>query len=204
MDIQVTGRRCQITDEFREHVTEKLSGVEKFRDRIQRIEVQVTAGASKEKPLSCECDITLIQKGPVVRATAVNEDKTIAFDLAFDKLRNQLRKGAERRKDKHRGLRTTGLAEEFLAEFPPPAAEPEPEPTKRTLAGDVEVEGDGPLVLREKTFPGTPLTLAQALDEMELVGHDFFLYVDAQTGRPSVVYRRSKGYSYGVIHLDVA
>ncbi len=64
------------------------------------------------------------------------------------------------------------------------------------------MQGDGPLVVREKNFAGTPLTLAQALDEMELVGHDFFLYVDAESRHPSVVYRR-KAYDYGVIHLEV-
>jgi hypothetical protein len=66
----------------------------------------------------------------------------------------------------------------------------------------LEVTGDGPLVVREKVFAASPLTLAQALDEMELVGHDFFLYQDAESRRPSVVYRR-KAYDYGVIHLDV-
>ena len=57
-------------------------------------------------------------------------------------------------------------------------------------------------MVREKNFEATPLTLAQALDEMELVGHDFFLYVDADTGAPSVVYHR-KAYDYGVIHLTM-
>ena len=66
----------------------------------------------------------------------------------------------------------------------------------------LEVHGDGPLVVREKLFKATPLTLAQALDEMELVGHDFFLYVDADTGAPSAVYRR-RAYDYGVIHLEL-
>ena len=58
-------------------------------------------------------------------------------------------------------------------------------------------------MVREKEFDAVPLNLAQALDEMELVGHDFFLYQDANTGKPSVVYRR-KAYNYGVIHLNVA
>ena len=86
----------------------------------------------------------------------------------------------------------------------PPVAVPQQDETRpeiRKIAG-LEVHGDGPLVVREKLFKATPLTLAQALDEMELVGHDFFLYVDAETGAPSVVYRR-KAYDYGVIHLEV-
>ena len=63
--------------------------------------------------------------------------------------------------------------------------------------------GDGPLVVREKTHPASPMTLDQALYEMELVGHDFYLFVDKESERPSVVYRR-RGYDYGVISLDVA
>ncbi len=62
--------------------------------------------------------------------------------------------------------------------------------------------GDGPLVVREKSHPASPMTLDQALYEMELVGHDFYLFVDKESERPSVVYRR-RGYDYGVISLDL-
>ena len=62
--------------------------------------------------------------------------------------------------------------------------------------------GDGPLVVREKSHPPSPMTLDQALYEMELVGHDFYLFVDKESERPSVVYRR-RGYDYGVISLDL-
>ena len=67
----------------------------------------------------------------------------------------------------------------------------------------MEVQGDNsPLVVREKTHAGAPMALDQALHEMELVGHDFFLFMEKDSMRPSVVYLR-KGYDYGVIHLDV-
>ena len=69
--------------------------------------------------------------------------------------------------------------------------------------GPLEVVGDGPLVVREKTHNAEAMTLDQALYEMELVGHDFYLFVEKDSMQPSVVYRR-KGYDYGVIHLDVS
>ncbi|HEX5336066.1 MAG TPA: sigma 54 modulation/S30EA ribosomal C-terminal domain-containing protein, partial [Propionicimonas sp.] len=98
----------------------------------------------------------------------------------------------------HRGLRGTSPE----AELAGVAVETEEvRPEIRKIAG-LEIQGDGPLVVREKHFDAVPLTLAQALDEMELVGHDFFLYVDAESGAPSAVYRR-KAYDYGVIHLDM-
>jgi hypothetical protein len=77
-----------------------------------------------------------------------------------------------------------------------------PADTRATVAG-IEVDGDGPLVVREKTHVATPMTLDQALYEMELVGHDFYLFIDAHTHQPSVVYRR-RGYDYGVIRLEDA
>ncbi|MDR1430752.1 MAG: ribosome-associated translation inhibitor RaiA [Propionibacteriaceae bacterium] len=194
MDILVTGRHCQINDEFRERVTDKLAAVERLKDRVIRIEVQVTA-AKKSSAGSTQVEITLRSKGPVVRAEAVADDKNAAFDLALDRLKAQLRRASDRRKA-HRGLRP------HIVELPPLAQpKPAPAPEIHTVAG-IEVQGDGPLVVREKEFDTTPLTLAQALDEMELVGHDFFLYVDADTGKPSVVYLR-KAYDYGVIHLNL-
>ena len=63
--------------------------------------------------------------------------------------------------------------------------------------------GDSPIEVREKVHQSRPMTLEDALREMELVGHDFFLFLDSETGQPSVVYRR-RGWAYGVIHLEVA
>ncbi|MCL1838578.1 MAG: ribosome-associated translation inhibitor RaiA [Propionibacteriaceae bacterium] len=196
MDILVTGRHCQIPVEFEELVIDKLAAVERLVNRIIRIEVQVTA-AKKPSATSAKVEITLQSKGPVVRAEASAEDKNVAFDLALDKMKSQLRKASDRRKT-HRGLSS------HVVELPsePIAAPTEPEPVVHCVAG-IEVQGDGPLVVREKTFDAVPLTLAQALDEMELVGHDFFLFVDAELGQPSVVYHR-KAYNYGVIRLNVA
>ena len=200
MDVLVNGRNCKITDDFRERVTERISSIERLRDRVIRVEVEVSAQPHAKQPdQATRCEITLFSKGPVVRAEASAEEKSTAFDLALEKLKSQLRKAADRRKA-HRGLRASqGIV---AAEPAPLEAEAEVGPRTTSVAG-VEVTGDGPLVVREKFFPATPLTLAQALDEMELVGHDFFLFVDAATKAPSVVYRR-RAYDYGVIHLEMS
>jgi ribosomal subunit interface protein len=200
MDILVTGRHCQIPDEFRDRVTERIAAIEKLKDRVIRVEVQVTAYGYKRQPdQATQVEITLRGRGPVVRAEASADDKLVAFDHALDRLKAQLRRAADRRKT-HRGLRGQVSAEDQSVEQVAEVIE-EHRPEIRKIAG-LEVQGDGPLVVREKYFDGTPLTLAQALDEMELVGHDFFLYVDAETGAPSVVYHR-KAYDYGVIHLTL-
>lgn len=199
MDILVTGRHCQINDDFREKVTKRLLAVEKFKDRIIRIEVQVSLIAHSRPEQGTKVEITLVGKGPAIRAEGQADEKLSAFDIAFDRLKTQLRRAADRRK-KHRGLRSSQDFVELTNILPPePATEKKPE--TKNIAG-IEVQGDGPLVVREKVFKSAPLSLAQALDEMELVGHDFFLYVDEETRQPSVVYRR-KAYDYGVIHLDL-
>ena len=199
MDIVVTGRHCTINPELKELVHERIATVERLRDRVIRAEVDFTADdATKDPSHAISVQLTLRSRGPVVRAEAKASDKTAAFEIALDRLKAQLRKAADRRKV-HRGLR---VAETL--EIPLPVAEQAPvkEGVEVRRVAGLEVTGDGPLVVREKVFAASPLTLAQALDEMELVGHDFFLYVDAETSAPSVVYRR-KAYDYGVIHLDV-
>ena len=202
MDIIVTGRHMSVSDRLREQVEERIATIEKLRDRVIRVEVEFTAVGTKNQPSEAiEVEITLRSKGPVIRAEANAEDKMAAFEKALERIKVQLRKAADRRKT-HRGLRATSIAPDITSLLAP--AEPEPEnddPVTQTIAGLV-VTGDGPLIVREKEFDAVPLTLAQALDEMELVGHDFFLYLDAATRKPSVVYRR-KAYNYGVIHLNV-
>ncbi len=198
MDVLVTGRHCQIPDEFRARAEEKIASIEKLKDRVIRVEVQVSVYGHKREPdQSTRVEITLRSKGPVVRAEASADDKTVAFDHALDRLKSQLRRASDRRKT-HRGLRATTPVTEAVGGV---AAEEEVRPEIRKIAG-LEIQGDGPLVVREKHFDAVPLTLAQALDEMELVGHDFFIYVDAESGAPSAVYRR-KAYDYGVIHLSM-
>lgn len=201
MDVLVTGRHCQIPDEFRERVEEKIASIEKLKDRVIRVEVQVSAYGYKRQPdQSTRVEITLRSRGPVVRAEASADDKNVAFDHALDRLKSQLRRASDRRKT-HRGLRDHNPMAEGAAKAASAVTDEELRPEIRKIAG-LEIQGDGPLVVREKYFDAVPLTLAQALDEMELVGHDFFLYVDAETGAPSAVYRR-KAYDYGVIHLSV-
>lgn len=199
MDIVVTGRHCTVGPDLKSLVSDRLTSVEKLKDRLIRGEVEFSATDGTKNPADAvEVQITLRSRGPVIRAEGKANDKTAAFETAFDRLKTQLRKAADRRKT-HRGLRSAISPQDL----PPLGTDLEEQTDDDTheVAGMV-VTGDGPLVVREKVFKAVPLTLAQALDEMELVGHDFFLYQDESTGRPSVVYRR-KAYNYGVIHLDL-
>jgi ribosomal subunit interface protein len=205
MDIVLNSRHCELTEKFREHVEEKLTRLEKHDHRILRVEVEVDKERNpRQAERAVRVQLTAFSKGPVVRAEAAAEDKLGALDLALDRMAAQMRRAADRRRV-HRGRRTPVSVAQALAAIEPSPNGSEPgadETSPGASVGPISVLGDGPLVVRTKSHPATPMTLDQALYEMELVGHDFFLFVDKESERPSVVYRR-RGYDYGVISLDV-
>jgi ribosomal subunit interface protein len=203
MEVVVTGRHCEVSDRFREHVSEKLGRLEKHDHRIQRVQVEVALEKNpRQHDRSTKVELTAFSKGPVIRAEAAAEDKMGALDLALDKMQAQMRRAADRRRV-HKGRNTHVSVGEALASLPEAEEPPEDDSVVEHQVGPITVTGDGPLVVREKSHNAAPMTLDQALYEMELVGHDFYLYVDKESERPSVVYRR-RGYDYGVISLDVA
>jgi ribosomal subunit interface protein len=205
VDVVVKGRHCEVSDRFRQHVEEKLARLEKLDHRVIRVDVEV----SKERnprmaDRAIRVELTMKSRGPVMRAEAAAEDKMAALDLALEKLQARMRKAADRRRIHHGSRTPVSVAEATAANgAPPPEPEqPEVDPTGEHKVGPLTVVGDGPLVVREKTHTGAPMTLDQALYEMELVGHDFFLFMDKESELPSVVYRR-RGYDYGVIRLQI-
>jgi ribosomal subunit interface protein len=203
MDVVVTGRHCEITDRYRGHVEEKLARLEKHDHRIMRVQVEVDCEANpRQRDRAVRIELTAFSKGPVIRAEAAAVDKMAALDLALDKMAAQMRRAADRRRV-HHGRHAPVSVGQALAdvEETPEAAPTETQVSDRQV-GPIAVTGDGPLVVREKTHPASPMTLDQALYEMELVGHDFYLFVDKESERPAVVYRR-RGYDYGVISLDL-
>ena len=203
MDVVVKSRHCALPDTFRSYVEEKITKLEKLNGRVIRVEVEVSAERNRRQlDHGSKVEITLHTKGPVVRAEAAAEHKTAAFDMAFEKLMTQLRKAADRRRV-HRGQRTPRSLAEASAKWPTEESAvngAENDSDVHEVAG-MEVQGDGPLVVRQKTHHAAPMTLAEALDAMELVGHDFYLFIDKEEQKPSVVYRR-RGYDYGVIRLE--
>jgi ribosomal subunit interface protein len=205
MDVVVKSRHCSVPDEFRALVEEKLARLEKLDDRVIRVEVEVTEERNKRQHDQAHCvEITLRSKGPVVRAEAASTDKIAALDMALDRVMAQLRKAADRKKV-HRGQHSPQSLHAAAATPPDLATAPadegaDTEQDIHVVAG-MQVQGEGPLVVREKTHSAEPMTLDQALHAMELVGHDFFLFIDAEHHLPSVVYRRH-GYDYGVIRLE--
>lgn len=206
MDVVVNGRHCEVSDTFRSHVAEKLTRLEKHDPRVIRVEVEVELERNPRlQDRGVRVELTAFSKGPVMRAEAAAEDKRAALDLALDKMASQMRRAADRKRV-HRGRRTPVSVSQALAGDVAGGTTVDATATgtvdgEEQQVGSLTVMGEGALVVREKTHTAAPMTLGQALYEMELVGHDFFLFVDEDTARPSVVYRR-KGYDYGVIALE--
>jgi len=220
METNIVGRNLGITDRFREYATEKAEKIAGLADKALALEIKVSrhhekngAAAGKDR-----VELTLIGKGPLVRAEADGADKYAAFDIALGRLLERVRRAKDRKKV-HRGgaHRPTSLQEAASVAFSVIDIVPASgETLDRVRTGAVpivaapaveaeeesEVEEEYcPVVIRRKVFSAAPMTVDDALYFMELVGHDFYLFQDAETKRPSVVYRR-KGWDYGVIELD--
>jgi len=195
MEIVVRGRNVVIPDHYRTHVGEKLAKLERYDHKIIRTDVELYHEKNPRQNGSCQhVEITCRTRGPVVRSEACAEDFYKALDLASERLERRMRQAADRRRV-HHGRRTPPSMHAFAssaADAGPPATAP----------ADAEAEpDDGPgRIVREKVHPDLPMTVDDALFEMELVGHDFYLFHDKDSGCPSVVYRRH-AYDYGLIRL---
>lgn len=214
MDIVVKGRRTEVSERFRQHVVSKVGRVERFGHKIVRVDVELIHEANPRLSESCErVELTCRSRGPIIRAEAAGADPYTALDLACSRLEERMRRAADRRRV-HHGSRTPVSVAAALAscgpdglaavDAAPPAPSALPEASTGTDQNEITerfvVAGEGPLVVREKTHHSAPVTVEQALLEMELVGHDFYLFWDVEHDLPSVVYRR-RGYDYGVIRL---
>jgi len=223
VDIVFKGRRTGVPERFRQQAVVKLAKIEKLDQKLIRIDVEVTQERNPRQAGRRErVELTIRHRGPAIRAEAAADDRYAALDLALAKLESRLRRANDRRDARncdHASVRLMAADAEAIAALGEAqasrpngsavraAAQVRPDTDAaagNAEAGDrvvpIEMEGDGPLVVREKSHPAGPMTLDQALFEMELVGHDFFLFRDSGCGHPSVVYRR-RGYDYGVIRL---
>ncbi len=203
MEIVVTARNCEVSDRYRSHVVEKLSRLEKHDHRIIRVHVEVDAEPNpRQQKGAVHVELTAYSRGPVIRAEASAEDKMSALDVALDKMAAQMRRAADRRRVHHGRRAPVSVGQALFASEEVDDEETSDEEVVTRQIGPITVTGEGPLIVREKVHAAAPMTLDQALYEMELVGHDFFLFVDKESERPAVVYRR-RGYDYGVISLEV-
>ena len=209
MELRISAKNLNLSDRFREYVAEKSSKVSQLSHKPEELNIKVTRYEhNRNAGVEDQVELTVYQPGHVVRAEARAEDKFAAFDVAFGKLIERLRRYSDKQKV-HRGggHKNLGVSELAATDF---AAIDLIPADLSLLTGEVEVIkedeppldlGKSPIEFRSKTFDAVPMSKTEAVDSMELVGHDFYFYHDSDTNQPSVLYRR-KGWSYGVITLS--
>jgi ribosomal subunit interface protein len=200
VDIVVKSRNTDTDERFRACVHDKLGRLSRLDPSVDRVDVEITEERNpRQADVRMRVELTCRSRGPVIRAEAAAADEYAALDLAIGKLDMRLRRASDRRRVHHGSRTPVSVATATGALVAPNPADHAPAP-------EDDQDSDVPFVVREKQHVASPMNLEQALFEMELVGHDFYLYVDESDGTPSVVYRRH-GYDYGVVRLhepDVA
>ncbi len=197
-EVVVKGRNVEVPDHFRVYVSEKLSRLERFDRTIYMFDVELDHERNRRQRKSCQhVEITARGRGPVVRGEACADSFYAALESAVAKLEARLRRGKDRRKIHYGDKTPKSLAQATAVApaFEPPAASPEPE-----LDGVAVDDHEPGQIVRVKDHPAKPMSVDDALYEMELVGHDFFLFHDEESDRPTVVYRRH-AFDYGLIRL---
>jgi len=210
VDIVVKGRNVEVPDHYRQHVADKLQKIERYDHKLIRVDVELFHERNPRQSDHCQrVEITCYSRGPVIRAEACAADFYSALDTAIGKLDSRLSRAADRRRV-HRGRHAPISVAEATASL---AFTPPERPVGAALATMPETAAEGfeliedaddqPWhIVREKEHPGEPMTVDDALFHMELLGHDFYLFNDKESGRPSVVYRR-RAYDYGVMSLGL-
>ncbi|MFB0833398.1 ribosome hibernation-promoting factor, HPF/YfiA family [Arthrobacter halodurans] len=205
MEMMITGRNLVVSDRFREYADEKVAKIEQLATKAQRLDIKVTKETkARQSDTQLTVEISVVGRGPAIRAEAKAPDKFAAFDIAFSKLLERLRRARDRKKVHHGRQTPTGVSEATSSLEPASTTVPLHVETVREQAAEAAAEEkapESPVEIRRKVFPATPMSVDDAVDRMEMVGHPFYLFMDDVTGEPAVVYRR-KGWSYGIISLD--
>jgi ribosomal subunit interface protein len=194
VDIVVRGRHLDVSDRFREHVAGKVGKVDRFGLPISHVDVEVSFEPNpRQTDRAYEVELTCRGTGPVIRAEAHAPDKYAATDIALARLEERLRRAADRKRTRRVEKVVVVPAADVVTESTEATADAEPD--------DGTVWEEGPIVVRLKEHVSQPMTVAQAVESLELVGHDFYLFRDSESGAPSVVYHR-RGYNYGLLRLE--
>lgn len=201
--VTITGRNVDVPEHFQERVNAKLAKIEKLDPTLTSFHVELQHEPNPRREAhSQRVQITATGKGHLARAEAKEDSFYAALESAVGKLERSLRKVKVRREISRSGHRAPKGAGEMAAELAQEAAETREAQGKYDVdpyAGQFDDLEPGQIV-RNKLHPNTPMSVDDALSEMELVGHDFYLFVDEETQRPSVVYRRH-AFDYGLIAL---
>lgn len=205
MKIQIKGRHIVVTDALRDYAEEKLSRVhkyvsEKHIDEVTRVELELSVEKNRHNNAHAQvAEATVFTRGPVIRAKESSNDMYASIDLVTEKVERQVKKYRDR--IQHRAQRHHGRTIDAASVGGNGGGETEPAPAEGGPAPILAVpDGDHtePRVVKSKQFALKPMSVEEATLQLELVGHDFFVFTNAETSDTNVVYRRNDGH-YGLI-----
>ena len=205
MELKISAKNLNVSDRFRDYVEEKAGKIDRYAHKPEELNIKVTRREhSKTAGAEDQVELTVYEPGHIVRAEARASDKFAAFDIAFGKLTERLRRYSDKHKvhrgGGHKNLGASELSATDFASLDITPADHDVLLGKAAAVAEVDEAPYSPVVIKSKQFASEPMTKEEAVSHMELVGHDFYLFLDSETSRPAVVYRR-KGWNYGVISL---
>ncbi len=183
MDVIITGRNVEVTDWIRDYVNKKVGKLSRYLPEAKEARVELTREKTRNATARETVQVTIWANGSILRAEEKSADLFAAVDAVTDKMERQI----ERFKGKRRRRRQAAPA---LA-------------LSGALGMEEEEESSGPAIVRVKQFPISPMSVEEAIDQMELLGHDFFVFYNADTSNMNVVYKRKDG-NYGLLQPEMA
>lgn len=186
MQVIVQGHKIDVTGPLREYAEKKVGKLTEFFNNIQKADVTLEVRNNDDQFRNNVAEVTVWTSGKIIRATDGASDMYAAIDQVFAKLERQIEKHKE--KLNHESRRHAGKAKEEFREMQVENLKPK--------------QSVGPVVVKVKRFAMKPLTPEDAAHEMELLGHDFYMFMNSKTGEVNTVYRRASG-NYGLIEPEL-
>jgi putative sigma-54 modulation protein len=183
MELSVKGRNVEVTDRLQEYVEKKMGKLDRYLPSINEVWVELSVEGTKAAQDRQVCQVTVRSNGTILRAEERSEDMFTSIDTVLDKMYRQIARYKGKRKNRWRGATSP--------------AEPLP------LELEEELEEEPSSIVRYKRFAMVPMMPEEAIEQMELLGHDFFVFFNADEGQINVLYRRKDG-DYGVIQPELA
>ncbi len=183
MELTIKGKNVEVTDRLRQYVEKKIGKLDRYLPTISEAWVELSTEGAKAAQDRQVCQVTVRSNGTILRAEERSEDMFTSIDVVLDKMYRQIARYKGKRKNRWQGK---GVV-----------AEPVP------LELEEESEEETINIVRVKRFPMTPMHPDEAIEQMELLGHDFFVFYNADEGHLNVIYRRKDG-NYGLLQPELA
>jgi len=185
MELFIKGKNVEVTDRLRDYVEKKVGKLDRYLPSISEAWVELSTEGAKAAQDRQVCQVTVRSNGTILRAEERSDDMFTSIDTVLNKMYRQIARYKGKRKNRWRGT----------------SAAPEPLPVDLEEEYEYEEE-EASRIVRFKRFAMIPMHPDEAVEQMELLGHDFFVFYNADEGQINVLYRRKDG-DYGVLQPEL-